>query len=425
MKRLRFLSLAVLIINSASFIFAAGSTEKEAVNTAAANIGGVITAEPSYSRNIGVAYGGEDLDTSVPGSYGYVEEKGDQITIYDYDGVPFTFTKGSIRRIINLWPANTAGALALGAEPFFIAKLSGMITPWQKLMFPDYAALENSFAPASGTASVEALMALNPDLIIGHPTNAATLRTVTYNGEKLPVININFGTYQEMKVTYRVLGTILGGEVQRRGEAWGRMLQDNIDRVQKGLEGRTVRPVVYYTSGGAGGLNTTMSSSANSVVMNEWTSYAGGKYWPEVMRVLRKNIFKSGSTVNMEMILRYPPQKIFIGGGIHEAVESVLSNTDPAVNPWAGIIADLGPENISYIPYALFDWGRFGAESAVQILWAAVHTHPDIFADPKSPHYIDIKAETKSFYRDFVGYDISDSHVEDILNGRPPGGINN
>ncbi len=412
--------IAAFIALSASFVFAGGAGEKEPDNTLPASIGGVIQAEPDYSRNLGVAYGGADLDTSVPGSYGYVEENGDRITVYDYDGIPFTFTRGSVKRIINLWPANTAGALALGAEPFFVAKLSGMITPWQKLMFPDYAAIEASFAPASGTASVEALMALEPDLIIGHPTNVATLRTATYKDEPLPVININFNTYQEMKVTYRVLGVILGGDVQRRAEAWGKMLQDNIDRVQKGLATTSIRPVVYYTSGGASGLNTTMASRATSVVMNEWTSYAGGKYWPEVMRVLNRNIFASGSLVNVEMILKYPPQKIFIGGGRNEAVDAVLADTDPSTNPWAGVIADLGPDNVTYMPYALFDWGRFGAESALQILWAAVHIHPEIFADPANPNFIDMAAETKKFYADFVGYPISDAHVDDILNGRDP-----
>ncbi|MBN2049018.1 MAG: ABC transporter substrate-binding protein [Spirochaetales bacterium] len=425
MKKTSLLLLITLFSFSGLSLFAGGSAETATDNTLPVSIGGVIIAEPDYSRNVGVAYGGEDLDTSVPGSYGYMEEEGDRITIYDYDGMPFTFTKGSVKRIINLWPANTAGALALGAEEFFVAKLDRMVNPWQELMFPRYSTLENSFPPAAGPANVEALMALEPDLIIGHPTNVESLRTAGYNGRQLPVININFTTYQEMKVTYRVLGIILGGEVQERGEAWGRMLQENIDRVQKGLSGTSVRPVVYYTSGGASGLDSTMSSSANSVVMNEWTSYAGGKYWPELMRVLKKDIFKSRSIVNVEMILKYPPQKIFIGGGRNTDVDAVLSNTDPSTNPWAGVIADLGEENIRYMPYALFDWGRFGAESVLQILWAAVNIHPEIFADPKSDHYIDMVGETKTFYTDFVGFPITDAQVDDILNGRLPGSTGN
>ena len=386
--------------------------------------GGVIAGEPSWARGIDVPYGGEEIDTSVPGNYGYYSEDGEFATIYDSDKIPFTFKKGSVKRIVNLWPANTSGVLALGAEEFFVAKLSGMVSPWQAVMFPSYANLEAEVGTGTqaGTFNAEALMKLEPDLIIAHPSGIDSLRGLEYGGKKLPVININFNTYQEMKVTYRVVGRILGGRVEKNAEAWGLTLQANIDRIAKGLAKNSVRPVVYYTSGGLSGLNNTMSSTGStSVVTNEWTGYAGGKYWPELMRRLRQENISSGQTgVNMELILKHPPQKVFIGGGRNENVEAVLANKDGFSNPWAGIIADLGADNIKYIPYALFDWARFGAESVLQILWAARNIHPEIFADPASPDYIDIHRETKDFYTNFVGYPISDDQVENILNGRPP-----
>ena len=385
--------------------------------------GGVIIGEPSWARNIDVSFGGEEIDTSVPGNYGYYSEDGEFATIYDSDKKPFTFKKGSVKRIINLWPANTSGVLALGAEEFFIAKLSGMATPWQALMFPSYANLKTEVGTGTqaGAFNAEALMALDPDLIIAHPSGIDNLRGLEYRGKQLPVININFHTYQEMKVTYRVVGKILGGRVEDNAETWVRMLQANIDRAARGLAKTSARPIVYYTSGGMNGLNTTMTSTgASSVVTNEWTGYAGGKYWPELMRLLRNENISGQSGVNMELILKYPPQKVFIGGGRNADVESVLANKDGSSNPWAGIIADLGPDNIKYIPYALFDWARFGAESVLQILWAARNIHPEIFADPSSPDYIDIHMEVKNFYTNFVGYPISDAQVENILNGRPP-----
>ena len=391
--------------------------------TGAPAAGGVITEEPSWSRGVDVPYGGDDIDTSVPGNYGYYSEDGENATIYDADRKPFTFKKGSVKRIVNLWPANTSGALALGAEEFFIARLGGMTTPWQEVMFPLYAGLKAQVGVQSGTGSsnAEALMALNPDLIIGHPSSIAGLRDIEYGGKKLPVININFNSYQEMKVTYRVIGKILGGRVDENAEAWGKLLQANIDRVAKGLEKIRVRPVVYYGAGGTNGLGATMPmTGSGSVVMNEWTGYAGGKYWPGLMRALLKEAVVSQSSVNMEMILKYPPQKIFIGGGRRDEMDAILADRNGASNPWAGILADLGTENVQYIPYALFDWGRFGAESVLQILWAARNIHPDIFADPASPDYIDIHVETKNFYTNFAGYPITDDQVEDILNGMPP-----
>jgi len=387
--------------------------------------GGVIIDEPPWAQGIDVPYGGEDIDTSVPGNYGYYSEDGDFATIYDADRMPFTFKKGSVKRIINLWPANTSGALALGAEEFFVARLGGMSTPWQEVMFPKYAGLQAQVGTQSGSsANAESLMTLEPDIIIGHPSSIAGLRGIEYGGQKLPVINVNFSTYQEMKVTYRVIGKILGGKVEENAEAWGKLLQANIDRVAKGLEKTGVRPVVYYTSGGMNGFSATMPMTGlNSVVMNEWTGYAGGKYWPGLMRELRKENITSQGGVNMEIIMKYPPQKVFIGGGRRDEVDAILADKDGASNPWAGIIADLGTDNIKYIPYALFDWGRFGAESVLQILWAARNIHPEIFADPSSPDYIDIHSETKDFYTNFAGYPVTDTQVDDIINGRPPSQI--
>ena len=217
-------------------------------------LGGVITEEPPWSQGVDVPYGGEDVDTSVPGNYGYYSEDGEYATVYDAERLPFTFKKGSIKRIINLWPANTSGILALGAEEFFVAKLSMTPPPWQAEMFPKYAALEAQVGVGqSGLSNAEALMKLEPDLIIGHPSSISNLRGLEYRGKKLPLINVNFNTYQEMKVTYGVIGKILGGRVDRNAEIWGKLLQANIDRIAKGLKKTSVRPVVYYSSGGLSG----------------------------------------------------------------------------------------------------------------------------------------------------------------------------
>ena len=386
--------------------------------------GGVITEEPPWARGINIPFGGADIDTSVPGNYGYYSEDGEFATVYDADGIPFTFKKGSVKRIINLWPSNTSGMLAMGAEEFFVARLGVLAIPWQEVMFPKYAALKEQVGTSSGssTGNAEALMTLKPDVIIGNQSSIEALRGIEYGGQKLPVVNVYFSTYQEMKVTFRVIGKILGGRVEENAEAWGKLLQANIDRVAKGLERTSVRPVVYYSAGGIGGMNTTMSMTMlgrGTVVMNEWTGYAGGKYWPGLMRALRKEDVVGETTVNMELLLKYPPQKMFVGGG-RSALDDMLSNRDGGSTPWAGIIADLGNDNVTYVPYVLWGWDRFGAESVLQILWAARHIHPDIFADPASPDYIDIRRETKNFYADFVGYPITDAQVDDILNGMPP-----
>ncbi|WP_345943217.1 hypothetical protein [Campylobacter concisus] len=52
----------------------------------------------------------------------------------------------------------------------------------------------------------------------------------------------------------------------------------------------------------------------------------------------------------------------------------------------------------------------------MQILWAAKILHPEIFKD------IDIAAETKKFYKEFLHYELSNDEINYILNGLDPTG---
>ena len=67
-------------------------------------------------------------------------------------------------------------------------------------------------------------------------------------------------------------------------------------------------------------------------------------------------------------------------------------------------------------PKGVFSWDRYGAESALQILWAGTIIQPELFAD------IDVKAETKAFYKKFMNYELSDGEFEYILKGLNPDG---
>ena len=64
----------------------------------------------------------------------------------------------------------------------------------------------------------------------------------------------------------------------------------------------------------------------------------------------------------------------------------------------------------------MFSWDRYGAESALQILWAATIVQPELFKD------VDVKAKTKAFYKEFMNYDLSDAEFDYILKGLNPDG---
>ncbi len=65
-------------------------------------------------------------------------------------------------------------------------------------------------------------------------------------------------------------------------------------------------------------------------------------------------------------------------------------------------------------PSGAFLWDRYGAEEALQIKWAAKTIQPDLFKN------IDIAAETKSFYKTFLNFSLTDDQVQKIILAQKP-----
>ncbi|HBN6514913.1 TPA: ABC transporter substrate-binding protein, partial [Escherichia coli] len=63
-------------------------------------------------------------------------------------------------------------------------------------------------------------------------------------------------------------------------------------------------------------------------------------------------------------------------------------------------------------PKGMFWWCRETSEEALQFLWLAKTLYPARFAD------VDIRKETREFYRQFFGLTLSDAQMSDVLN--PP-----
>ena len=115
--------------------------------------------------------------------------------------------------------------------------------------------------------------------------------------------------------------------------------------------------------------------------------------------------------LNAEEIININPDVIIIGRAKSpKAIEEVYAN-----KVYAGTNA-VKTKKVFVNPAGVFSWDRYGAEGALQILWAAKTLHPDLFKD------LDIVAQTKKFYKDFLHYDLTDKEVGYILNGLDPEG---
>lgn len=60
-------------------------------------------------------------------------------------------------------------------------------------------------------------------------------------------------------------------------------------------------------------------------------------------------------------------------------------------------------------PRGMFWWCRETSEEALQFLWLAKTLYPEALPD------VDMRKETKAFYQDFYGYELTDAEVDDFL----------
>ncbi|USK53738.1 ABC transporter substrate-binding protein [Cytobacillus solani] len=292
-----------------------------------------------------------------------------------------------VNKVVNTWPSSATMMISLGAGD----KLVGVHKYVKTLAFNEliYPKLEEIPAVESNP---EELLHLTPDVIVDiNEENIAN-----YNKAGLKGVNLMFNDYETMKKSLSILGDVLGGEYKEKTTDLEAYIDSNLQKVHDAFEDLKdeEKPMVYYAVG------SMYSTTGAGTIMEQWVQNGGGKF---ATSDLGKGMQVE---VTAEDILKKNPDIIVVSGGIGS--EEVVNGfkTSPE---WSEINAVKNNE-IFVIPAGSFSWDRFGAESALQILWAANTFHPDLF-------HIDMKEETRNFYKKYANFDITDQQLVQLLNG--------
>ena len=111
--------------------------------------------------------------------------------------------------------------------------------------------------------------------------------------------------------------------------------------------------------------------------------------------------------VSMDQVLAWDPDIIIIstdGDENHQVYKQILSGKE-----WGSLKA-VQRKNVYEIPSVPYDWINRppSVNRIIGIQWLANLLYPDVYN-------IDIKKETKSFFKTFYSYELSDEEVEEIL----------
>ena len=201
-------------------------------------------------------------------------------------------------------------------------------------------------------------------------------------------------------LTQRVQQTaaVLGPDAQQKALAYQRYFDRNVALVTGRLKDlpASQRVSLYHSMGNP--LTTTGRPSLNQ----DWIDLAGGKNIAE--NWFGENQQNRSGEVALEKIVTANPA-VIIAMNKRDA-DAILSSPQ-----WASVDAVIH-HRVYVNPKGMFWWCRETSEEALQFLWLAKTLYPARFAD------VDIRKETREFYRQFFGLTLSDAQMSDVLN--PP-----
>jgi len=244
-----------------------------------------------------------------------------------------------------------------------------------------------------GTANLEAVLALKPDLILDSGSTRGTYVDLADRVQRQTGIPYALfdGRLERIPETYRTLGRLIGREARAETlAAWaGRALAT----VRERLAGVESRPRVYYARGPRG-LETGLAGSINVEAFDFLGLTHFGMRMPGGL-----------ANVPLEEVLWWNPEVIIT---IDRDFAASVRH-DPV---WAGVAA-VRDGRVHLSPKLPFGWVDFppGVNRLPGLFWLGQKVHPERFPD-------DLAALTREFYALFYQVEPDDAQVAAVLEGR-------
>lgn len=324
------------------------------------------------------------------------------VTITDDTGDTVT-APADAQRIADGFPFHPELLTMLGAGD----KVVGTITtpqglPWLYKVNPKMNNAKVVFS-AEDTVNLESLAALKPDVVFveGEGKDNKLRREIT--GAKIPVIQVSFSNFDQMKKSVTTTGSVLGSKGKELAEKYNSYFDSKynmINSVTSQIQDAQKPKVLHILS------TNPLVVDGQGTIMDQWIKTAGG--------VNAATINGGTKEVTLEQVVSWNPDIIIIGKQHSNGFATVVT-PDSLMNnaQWQQINA-IKNKKVYMNPMGAFLWDRFGPEEVLQIQWAAKLLHPDKFTN------LNISDSVKDFYKTFFKYNLTDDDVNKMLNSQPP-----
>lgn len=297
-------------------------------------------------------------------------------TVIDAAGREITFPEKINKIAITCNGGTTHEVTIFGGADMIVAQPSMAKFPQLLKMYPQFKDVTN--AGSFDDVNIEQLMGTEPDIALVGISSKKGNALIEEVGLPTYTMLIGWAGVDSLKQEFLNVGQMLNND--KKAEAlvkhWNDTLSD-LDKIVSKIP-ESEKKTVYYT----GKVITKANAGAWG---REWIKGAGGVFAvPEDVT----------GDISVEQVMEWNPDVVITQGG----------------NGTADLLGDARIQDMNAIknnevyecPIGGFWWDRPSPESTLGFLWLAKTLYPEYTKD------IDLKKETKDFYKEFYEYDLSD-----------------
>ena len=324
-------------------------------------------------------------------------------TVIDHDGVSVTLPE-KVERIVvcDILPLPSVLAVFFDSAEKIVG-MSGTSMSAAKNgllgeLYPEILDAETNFIDGS-TVNAEELMKLQPDVVFYNASRKELGEQLRKAGFPAVAISVNKWDYDCIETLNQwaaLLGEIFPENDRREAVAAysGKIYNLVQDRVREIPERKQVLFLYQYSE-------ANLLTSGQKFFGQWWADAIGAE------NVAHELSTDNSVSVNMEQVYAWNPEMVFITNFTTAGPDDLYENT-VGVYDWSGIQA-VQDRQVYKMPLGMYRSYTPGADTPVTLLWMAKTAYPELFAD------IDILEETKAYYREVFGVELTDTQAASIF----------
>lgn len=270
-------------------------------------------------------------------------------------------------------------------------------------LFPEILDADTSFMNG-GDLNVEALLALEPDVVFCSAGNSDLITTL--ENADIPAVGISPSKWDyDILETYDQWVSLLAqifpdnSQVSDKVASYSKEVYDQVQETVKDIPQEEKKKVLFLFQYD----DQQMVTSGKHFFGQFWCDAVGALNVAEEIEVDNSN-----AIINMEQVYQWNPDVIVITNFTPTQPEDLYNNAVGG-DDWSSVKA-VQDEQVYKMPLGTYRSYTPSSDTPVTLLWMAKTVYPDLFSD------VDITQEVKDYYQEMYQVELTDDQIERMYN---------